>query len=207
MFVFYDPNDSNQVVAIYSLDTSSPWPGMTKIEVTDPAHESAIYGFGTSCRLQLDGNGDITGVVEFHPVAELRTSLIDRVAKEYDDWTIDGIPVTGLSWTGDGLIVLDRDVEKLGSIIGIAGFSLAKGDILSTDVVLGYYKFGDGLVKTNITGDQLQELCSTYLAIRNTRFVAHNNVKTAVAAGNMPAAADYVECNLDAADFNGLDLV
>jgi hypothetical protein len=179
---------------------------MTKVEVTNPSHESSVYSFGTSCRLQLDGNGDITGVVEYHPSSELRDALIARVSYEYDTWVDTGIAVTGLSWTNDGLIVLDRDVEKLGSIIGIAGFSLAAGAIAATDVVLGYYKFGDGLIKTDIQGDQLSELCSTYLSIRNTRFVAHNNVKAAIAAGNMPAAADYVECNLDAADFDGLDL-
>jgi len=34
MIVFYDPNStvSNQIVAVYSGDTNSPWDGMTKLE-------------------------------------------------------------------------------------------------------------------------------------------------------------------------------
>lgn len=36
MIIFYDPTTNNQIRALYTHDTDAPWPGLTRLEVTDP---------------------------------------------------------------------------------------------------------------------------------------------------------------------------
>ena len=208
MKVFYDSAAGNQVQAIYSDDTSSTvWAAFSSIEVTDTARISELQTLAPNCQLTIV-SGEVTAVTENQPQAALRTALRRRVAAEYDKWVEAGVPVVGLSWTGDTLIILPRDVELLTGVLAIGGSMRARGVITQdTAVLLGVYKFGDGLVKTAVQHAQLEELNSTYQAIRAARFLAHLNVKGGIDAGAMPAQADYEAIDLVSADFDGLGLV
>jgi hypothetical protein len=206
MKVFYDSGDNNQVKAIYSGDTASTaWDSFDSIIVTDQARIDELNQYGINCQLTIVSS-EVTAVTENHPELALRQALRDRVAFEYDQWVDAGIPVTGLTWSPEALVVLPKDVELLTGVLSISASQIARGLITDTAAVLSLYKFGDGTIKTGIIEKDLEELNSTYQSIRSTRYVAHLNVKNNVMAGTMPAQADYEECGLVLSDFDGLNL-
>jgi hypothetical protein len=202
MKVFYDSTDDNQVKAVYTSNTTSTaWDSFSSIDVTDPELED----YGLNSRLTIV-SGEVTAVTENHTESTLRAELRLRVASEYDQWVETGIAVSGLSWSPEPLVVLPRDVELLAGVLSISVSKLARGLITDTAAVLNLYKFGDGVIKTDIIEKDLEELSETYQSIRSTRYIAHMNVKGSIDAGVMPTQADYEECGLVLSDFDGLNL-
>jgi hypothetical protein len=206
MKVYYDSADSNQVKAIYTNGTSSTaWDAFDSIDVTDPERIAELEMCGTKSKLTIV-SGEVTAVTEDFPQDRLRADLRKRVAVEYDQWVENGIPVTGLSWSPEALVVMPRDVELLSGVLTIGASKIARGIITDTAEVLGLYKFGDGVIKTNIIEKDLEELNAAYQAIRAARYLAHMQVKNGIDAGTMPAQADYEACGLVLSDFDGLNL-
>jgi hypothetical protein len=206
MKVFYDSTDDNQVKAVYTSNTTSTaWDSFSSIDVTDPARIAELEDYGLNSRLTIV-SGEVTAVTENHTESTLRAELRLRVASEYDQWVEAGIAVSGLSWSPEPLVVLPRDVELLAGVLSISVSKLARGLITDTAAVLNLYKFGDGVIKTDIIEKDLEELSETYQSIRSTRYIAHMNVKGSIDAGVMPTQADYEECGLVLSDFDGLNL-
>jgi predicted transcriptional regulator len=207
MKIFYDSNNNNTVKAIYSTDTNSTvWGVFDFIETEDPAIISKLYENGISCRLVIS-KGLVIDVISTVVESIARSDLRLDISQTYDRWVEEGVPVDGLSWTPDTLIVMPRDIELLAGVLSIASSKLARGLITDTAVVLQLYRFGDGNVKEAIIEKDLEELSERYQYIRSTRYIAHLNVKNAIDAGQMPEQADYELIGLTASDFDGLNLV
>jgi hypothetical protein len=205
MKVFYDSTDNNQVKAVYTSNTTSTaWDSFSSIDVTDPARIAELEDYGSNSRLTIV-SGEVTAVTEYHPQDALRSELRFRVSTEYDHWVEEGIPID-VTWSVEDLVVMPRDVTLLSGVLAIAASKLARDVIVGTTVILGTYKFGDGVIKTGITAVDLEELNANYLTVRETRYVAHMNVKANIDAGTMPTQADYEECGLVLSDFDGLNL-
>lgn len=204
----YDSANSNRVLAVVEYGSTvdpSAWAGVDSVEITNSVHAPEIEQKTPNCTITIV-SGDVTAVADFTDQTDAREALKLRVSVEYDAWIDAGVSVTGLSWTTDTLVIMPRDVELLTGVLAISDSKLIRGIITETAVALNKYKFGDGTIQENVIHKDLEELNDAYLVKRSTRFIAHLNVKGSIDAGVMPAQADYEECGLVLADFNGLGL-